>query len=137
MIDLDGGWAESLGATLRHHRGAYSLREVTRHAGVSSSYLSQIERGTRTPSPRLLTRLAGLYGVPVHPLLARAGYLGPDEAAADPALGDPRDVERAYQFVLADPKFRVGTRPTGPLTLGAKRFIVEMYERLTGKVLLG
>ena len=40
-------------------------------------------------------------------------------------------MERAYQYVLADPKFRVGTRPSGPLSLEAKRFIVEMYERFT------
>ena len=49
---------------------------------------------------------------------------------------EPQEVERAYQYVLADPKFRVGTRPSGPLSLEAKRFIVEMYERFTGKRML-
>ena len=46
------------------------------------------------------------------------------------------DVERAYRFVLDDPAFRVGTRPDGPMTVNAKRFIVEMYEKFTGKRLL-
>ena len=45
-------------------------------------------------------------------------------------------MERAYRYVLADPQFRVGTRPDGPLSINAKRFIVEMYERFTGKRLL-
>ena len=30
----------------------------------------------------------------------------------------------------------MGTRPSGPLSEEAKRFIVEMYERFTGKRLL-
>ena len=59
----------------------------------------------------------------------------------EPEGGAPRpdetlDVERAYRFVLDDPRFRVGTRPSGPLSMASKRFIVEMYERLTGKRLL-
>ena len=47
-----------------------------------------------------------------------------------------QDLERAYRFVLDDPQFRVGTRPDGPLSINAKRFIVEMYEKLIGKRLL-
>ena len=43
---------------------------------------------------------------------------------------------RAFQFVLAAPAFRMGTRPDGPLSINAKWFIVEMYERFTGKRLL-
>ena len=83
----------------------------------------------------MLKRLGSLYGVDVQDLLQRAGFLeDPDgiEARDD----EPEEVERAYQYVLADPKFRVGTRPSGPLSLEAKRFIVEMYERFTGKRLL-
>ena len=48
----------------------------------------------------------------------------------------PLEEERAYQYVMADPVFRVGTRPDGPMSLKTKRFIVEMYERYTGKRLL-
>ena len=46
-------------------------------------------------------------------------------------------MERAYQYVLSDFVFRVGARPKGPLSIGTKRFIVEMYERYSGKRLLG
>ena len=62
---------------------------------------------------------------------------GPATARSpDPFSDQAMDVERAYRFVLDDPAFRVGTRPDGPLTVNAKRFIVEMYEKFTGKRLL-
>ena len=65
-------------------------------------------------------------------LLKRAGH-GPQP---DPYGDEAMDVERAYQFVLSAPAFRVGTRPDGPMTVNAKQFIVEMYEKFTGKRLL-
>ena len=125
-----------LGPPLRRLRGDSSLRDVRRETGISNSYLSQIERGDRRPGPSVLKRLASLYGVDVQDLLKRAGYLDkPDGVEARD--NEPQEVERAYKYVLADPKFQVGTRPSGPLSLEAKRFIVEMYERFTGKRLLG
>ncbi len=127
---------EPIGAMLKRLRGNHSLRDVQRYTGISGSYLSQIERGDRRPGPSVLKRLSSLYDVPVHPLLKKAGYLDDQRDQESPDADEPLDVERAFQFVLADPKFRVGTRPTGPLTLSAKRFIVEMYERFTGKRLL-
>ena len=127
---------EPIGAMLKRLRGTHSLRDVQRYTGISGSYLSQIERGDRRPGPSVLKRLSSLYDVPVHPLLKKAGYLDEQRDQENPDDDEPLDVERAFQFVLADPKFRVGTRPTGPLTLSAKRFIVEMYERFTGKRLL-
>ena len=127
---------EPIGTMLKRLRGSHSLRDVQRYTGISGSYLSQIERGDRRPGPSVLKRLSSLYDVPVHPLLKKAGYLDDQRDQENPDADEPLDVERAFQFVLADPKFRVGTRPTGPLTLSAKRFIVEMYERFTGKRLL-
>ena len=124
-----------LGELLRRLRGTTSLREVQRLIGISNAYLSQIEKGTRHPGPRILRRLAAFYGFGVHDLFERAGYLREEGSA--PQADEAQDVERCYQFVMADPRFRVGTRPRGPLTLEAKRFIVEMYERFTGKRLLG
>ena len=51
-------------------------------------------------------------------------------------MDETAEVERAYQYVLSDPVFRVGTRPRGPLSIESKRFIVELYERYSGKRLL-
>jgi transcriptional regulator with XRE-family HTH domain len=130
--DAQGNRIEELGQLLRRLRAGRSLREVTQLTGVSSSYLSKIERGERPPGPSLLRKLAVAYNVDPEDLLRRAGHLGGAGQYAEEA----EEVERAYQYVLADPQFRVGTRPDGPLSLNAKRFIVEMYERFTGKRLL-
>ena len=127
--------SRELGPHLRLLRGDISLRDVKRLTGISNSYLSQIERGDRRPGPSVLKRLASLYGVDLQDLLRRAGYLDDADGVATQDY-EPQEVERAYQYVLADPHFRVGTRPDGPLSLSAKRFIVEMYERFTGKRLL-
>ena len=109
-----------------------SLRDITRRTGISSSYLSQIERGDRRPGRSVIKRLAETYNVDLRDLLRRAGY-GP---MPDPNSNEVQEVERAYRYVLSDPVFRVGTRPDGPLSLNAKRFIVEMYEKFTNRRLL-
>ena len=122
-----------IGPLLKRLRGKTSLREVRRLVGISNSYLSEIERGERHPGTNVLRRLAALYGVDLQHLMRSAGYLDNEDGRTN---NDPLDVDRAYRYVLEDPEFRFGTRPRGPLDLEAKRFIVEMYERLTGKRLL-
>lgn len=123
---------EEIGPLLRRLRGELSLRDITRLTGISSSYLSQLERGDRRPGRSVLKRLADTYNVDLSELLKRAGY-GP---MPDPNSNESLEVERAYRYVLEDPVFRVGTRPDGPLSLSAKRFIVEMYEKFTDRKLL-
>ena len=134
VMDTDTSKME-IGPLLRQLRGRRSLREVTRLTGISDPYLSNIETGNRRPGPRVLKKLAALYGVSVHELLKRAGHL--EESGSEGEADETIEVERAYNYVLADRRFRFGTRPVGPLTTEAKRFIVEMYEKLTGKNLLG
>ena len=135
MVDLDADYDDlEIGPLLRRLRGDTSLREVRRLTGMSNVYLSQVEKGEKRPGPKILKKLAVLYGVSVGELLRRAGHMedGNEIPQADEAL----DIERAYRFVLDDPRFRVGTKPSGHLSLESKRFIVEIYERLTGKRLL-
>jgi transcriptional regulator with XRE-family HTH domain len=110
-----------------------SLKKVERLAGVSNAYLSQLERGRRNPPhPDILKKLARVYEVPLNELLAAAGYLEKEE-------GNPRrEIEQAFQHVISDPKYKYGTRLKGSsLSLEAKRFIVEMYEKITKRKLLG
>ena len=123
---------DAIGPLLRRLRGDLSLRDVTRRIGVSSSYLSQIERGDRKPGSNVVRKLAVLYNVDAEELMKRAGR----DRYIDPYSDEAMEVERAYRYVLADPVFRVGTRPDGPITLKTKRFIVEMYERFANKRLL-
>ena len=125
---------ENIGQMLKRLRGDTSLRGVHRLSGISNAYLSQIEKGERHPGPKVLRRLAALYGVGVGELFRKAGYLERD--GEEPEVDETVEVERAYRYVLDDPVFRVGTRPRGPLSTESKRFIVELYERWSGKRLL-
>ena len=122
---------QTLAQLLRDLRGErYSLRDVEGLTGgfVSNVYLSQLETGKRTdPSPRILVALAQAYEVSPGLLFERAGYVDP------PA---PSDVETAFRQVLADKSFKFGTRLKGVVTDETKRFIIELYERATGKSLL-
>jgi transcriptional regulator with XRE-family HTH domain len=110
-----------------------SLREVEEKSGVSNSYLGLIERGQRpVPGADILKKLAPVYDVPVRDLLLAAGYLK-DEGVS---LSEDDEVEMAFNYVMNDPRYKSGTRIKGGLTIEVKRFIVEMYEKATGKKLL-
>ena len=118
---------------LRRGRGL-SLKQVEREAGVSNAYLSQIERGLRRPPhPDILKRLAKVYEVFVNDLLIAAGYV---EDLAQKGITREK-IEQAFEHVIRHPQFRYGTRLKGArLGLDAKRFIVEMYEKMKGEKLL-
>jgi transcriptional regulator with XRE-family HTH domain len=127
--------AQSFGEYLRTLREEQrlSIREVERLSGVSSSYLGLIERGKRpVPGAEILKRLAPVYDVPVRDLLNAAGYLKEEKVS----LSEEEEVELAFKYVMSDPRYKSGTRIKGGLTTEVKRFIVEMYEKATGKKLL-
>jgi transcriptional regulator with XRE-family HTH domain len=110
-----------------------SLREVEQMSGVSNSYLGLIERGQRPiPGADILKKLAPVYDVPVRDLLRAAGYLKDEETS----LSEADEVQMAFKYVMNDPRYKSGTRIKGGLTIDVKRFIVEMYEKATGKKLL-
>jgi len=126
---------DSFGEYLRDLRveQRLSLREVEEQSGVSNSYLGLIERGQRpAPGAEILKKLAPVYDVPVRDLLRAAGYLKEE----DNTITEEDEVEMAFKFVMNDPRYKSGTRLKGGLTLDVKRFIVEMYEKATGKKLL-
>jgi transcriptional regulator with XRE-family HTH domain len=118
---------------LRKERGL-TLKRVETQAKVSNAYISQIERGLRNPPhPDILNRLAKVYDVPHRELLVAAGYLEEDSAET----AKRRQIEEAYKHVITDPTFKQGTRLKGThVSLETKRFIVEMYEKLTQRNLL-
>ena len=120
---------------LRAARGL-SLRSVATKTGMSYSYLTMIEHGRRNPpGPELMKKLAPVYGVPVTELLKAAGYLD-DSDAVKATVNEEVEIDRAFNYAINDPQFEYGTRITGPTTLSVKRFIVELYEKYTGKKLL-
>lgn len=126
---------DELGSYLRELRTRkdLTLRDVEEQSGASGSYLSQVEQGKRQPSADLLRKIAPTYGASVRELLTKAGYLDEPEVK----MSDQERIEWAYQAVLSDPDYKFGTSlRTADLTLEAKRFIVEVYEKATGRKLV-
>ncbi|MDO8637018.1 MAG: helix-turn-helix transcriptional regulator [Dehalococcoidia bacterium] len=115
-------------------RQRMSLRDVEKECGVSNAYIAQIEKGGRPPPrPDILKKLAQAYKVTVRELLMRAGYFDDPEVTAT----EEERIEAAFQYVLADPDYKLGTRIRGEdLDIKGKRGVVITYETLTGKKLL-
>ncbi len=115
-------------------RQRMSLRDVERESGVSNAYIAQLEKGDRpAPSPDILKKLARAYNVTVRELLLRAGYLDEPEVTAT----EEQRIEAAFQYVLADPDYKLGTRLRGEdFDTRGKRGVVITYETLTGKKIL-
>ena len=126
------------GQYLRELRDAQklSLRDAAAKTGVSVSYIVQAEHGRRKPpGPDVIKKLAAAYNVPVKELMKAAGHLD-DPKDAEPDSFHEQEVDRAFQFAITDPRFRLGTRIKGPVTTDVKLFVIEMYEKSTGRILL-
>lgn len=93
-----------IGAYIRTQRehAKVSLRQLARTAGVSNPYLSQIERGLRTPSAEILQQIARALRISAEALYVRAGILDqrPAGAVTDAVLADPHLSERQKQVLL-------------------------------------
>ena len=79
-----------------------SLRKLASQAGVSNPYLSQIERGLRQPSARILKDIATALRISAETLYVRAGILDQQEAT-DLEVGilrDPHLTERQKQVLI-------------------------------------
>jgi transcriptional regulator with XRE-family HTH domain len=85
-------WREAVGHELRaeRHRAARTLSDVAEVAGVSTQYLSEVERGRKEPSSEVLGAVAGALGLRLVDLTVR--------------------VSRSL---------RASSAPTGPLALAA------------------
>ena len=67
-------WRELVGAELRTERLARAerLADVADRAGVSTQYLSEVERGLKDPSSEILSAVAGALDLTVRQLSVRA-----------------------------------------------------------------
>ena len=101
-----------VGAYIREQRrnAQLSLRKLAERAGVSNPYLSQIERGLRQPSAKILKGIATALSVSAETLFTQAGILdgGPEERSTD-----------VLRSIFRDPD----------LTDGQRRELAETYER--------
>jgi transcriptional regulator with XRE-family HTH domain len=80
---------EALGAFIRTQRklANLSLRQLAEMTSLSNPYLSQVERGLHQPSVRVLKLISDALNVSAETLLAQAGLLDGDRAAAAAAAG--------------------------------------------------
>ncbi|MGX7677446.1 helix-turn-helix domain-containing protein [Jatrophihabitans sp. DSM 45814] len=96
----------TIGDFIREQReqAQVSVRQLSRLAGVSNPYLSQIERGLRKPSAEILQQIAKGLRISAEQLYVRAGILenrhGDDELIGA-ILGDDGLTER-QKSVLVD-----------------------------------
>jgi transcriptional regulator with XRE-family HTH domain len=98
---LEPLWREATGAVLRdrRHRRGETLSETAGRAGVSTQYLSEVERGRKDASSEVISAVAGALGLTLLDLtLGVARRLG-HEPMRQPA--------------------RPSVRPRGPLALAA------------------
>lgn len=131
---------EEFGAYLRGLREASkkSLRQVHRDVGISPAYLAMIENAERNPpQPEFLRKLAACYGVSPVEVLRQAGYLEDEEVEETEDEDGESDLRWAYRAVMQDPHYRTGHSLSEEAPPEVMRFVVEMYERFTGKKLLG
>lgn len=66
-------WREAVGHELREerHRQERTLADVAEQAGVSTQYLSEVERGRKEPSSEILGAVTGALGMRLVDLTAR------------------------------------------------------------------
>ena len=119
---------------LRRLRGSRTLREVEADTGISNSYLSNIESGAKRPGTKILTKLSTYYRVPLNDLLEAAGR--PFDENAMVLAGSVADLQRSYDFVMADPNLTQYRKPAGTPHEDVQKFLVQMYQHYTGKRLL-
>jgi transcriptional regulator with XRE-family HTH domain len=80
-----------------------SLRKLASQAGVSNPYLSQVERGLRQPSARILKDIAKALRISAETLYVRAGILDEGSGPTDlevRILQDPHLTERQKQVLI-------------------------------------
>lgn len=99
-------WREAVGHELRRERQAQNRTqgEVADTAGISTQYLSEVERGRKEPSSEILEAAAGALGLDLAGLAQRVADL------LTPAL----DLSGSPAFDSPAP-----SRPEGPVLLAA------------------
>jgi transcriptional regulator with XRE-family HTH domain len=109
----------TIGDFIREQRqqAQVSLRQLSKLAGVSNPYLSQVERGLRRPSAEILQQIAKGLRISAEQLYVRAGILEDRPAGSDvlAAILADQDLTERQKNVLVEiyESFRRENHPAG------------------------
>jgi transcriptional regulator with XRE-family HTH domain len=104
-IDKVADLGRDIGDYIRQQRNnaKISLRQLSRLAGVSNPYLSQIERGLRKPSAEILQQIAKGLRISAEALYVQAGILDhPNGGPVVDAVRTDHDLTERQKQVLLD-----------------------------------
>jgi transcriptional regulator with XRE-family HTH domain len=102
----DGERSAALGEIIRRQRelSELSMRQFAELVGISNPYLSQIERGLRAPSERVVESIASALSVSADALYEQAGVASEDEtqipAVIEAVRADPQLTGRQRQALI-------------------------------------
>jgi transcriptional regulator with XRE-family HTH domain len=103
-IDKVADLGRDIGEYIKQQRNnaKISLRQLSKLAGVSNPYLSQIERGLRKPSAEILQQIAKGLRISAEALYVQAGILDLPQGGpvADAVRADTTLTERQKQVLL-------------------------------------
>jgi transcriptional regulator with XRE-family HTH domain len=108
-----------LGKFIRHQRELQelSMRQLAQAAGISNPYLSQIERGLRAPSEKVLDAIARNLEVSADALYERGGR------RPKGAEGQDEEEPAVIAAIRADPR----------LSARHRRALIDVYEAFAGR----
>ncbi|MBC9786580.1 helix-turn-helix domain-containing protein [Heliobacterium chlorum] len=78
-----------------------TLTELGKKVGVSAAYLSELERGFKTPSDKLIMELAVLYEIDIEDLFNRFGKIS---ATATTVLEKNPGIQKTLATISRDPR---------------------------------
>lgn len=109
-----GDWLD-YGAALRYLRQerGFGLNDLATRAGVSPSYLSEVERGIKRPSTDVLARLAGAFGMAPSELLAYIEASG--IAGSESARSRVVDASAFDMAAAPEPQMGPAVTPASPM----------------------
>ena len=116
---------------LRRLRGTRTLRQVEADTGISNAYLSNIESGAKRPGVKILSKLAAYYRFPLGELLQAAGL--PFDENATVIEDSNAELQRIYEFVIADPNFMHYGKPVGTPPADVQKFVIPDVRALHGQ----
>lgn len=87
----------------QRERSSLSIRKLADMTGVSNPYLSQIERGIRTPSAEILRSIADALSIRTETLYEKAGLLDVNDAPdVINAINADKNLSNAHKNALAE-----------------------------------